>query len=434
MAPGEQGVSLPTAITLGNWQDPPFNRSAFWQTRELLPTHRVGRGDGPVRDLPVGTSGADPMAVAVGRADGTEATVGDVMADTYTDAYVVLQDGELVGEWYAPQGGPDRPHALMSVTKSVVGCVAGNLVEQELLETQRPVTDYVPELLGSGYAGASVRDVLDMRTGVRFREDYTDPDAEFVALDEWIGWRPADTEEAPRGLYRYLATLGADGSSGGNFRYRSTDSDVLGWVCERAGSERMANLMSALVWAPMGAETDADLLCDGVGTAVHDGGLAATARDLARFGQLLLDNGSVPVADGEPRSVVPSRWLRQAWGVDSDLRTAFAATPTELTFPGGWYRNQFWFRPGEYGDVLLCLGIFGQMVHVCRRTRTVCVKLSTWPKPQDPFFLYDTCAAFDAVGGALAGRERSQGWRGLPGIVAGLSRAGGDEPTRDHGQ
>jgi hypothetical protein len=374
------------------------------------------------------------MAVAVGRADGTEATVGDVMADTYTDAYVVLQDGELVGEWYAPQGGPDQPHALMSVTKSVVGCVAGNLVEQELLETQRPVTDYVPELLGSGYAGASVRDVLDMRTGVRFREDYTDPDAEFVDLDEWIGWRPADTEEAPRGLYRYLATLGADGSSGGNFRYRSTDSDVLGWVCERAGSERMANLMSALVWAPMGAETDADLLCDGVGTAVHDGGLAATARDLARFGQLLLDNGSVPVADGEPRSVVPSRWLRQAWGVDSDLRTAFAATPTELTFPGGWYRNQFWFRPGEYGDVLLCLGIFGQMVHVCRRTRTVCVKLSTWPKPQDPFFLYDTCAAFDAVGGALAGRERSQGWRGLPGIVAGLSRAGGDEPTRDHGQ
>jgi hypothetical protein len=184
----------------------------------------------------------------------------------------------------------------------------------------------------------------------------------------------------------------------------------------------------------MGAEADADLLCDGVGTAVHDGGLAATARDLARFGQLLLDNGSVPRADGEPRGVVPSRWLRQAWGVDSDLRTAFAATPTELTFPGGWYRNQFWFRPGEYGDVLLCLGIFGQMVHVCRRTRTVCVKLSTWPKPQDPFFLYDTCAAFDAVGGALAGRERSQGWRGLPGIVAGLSRAGGDEPTRDHGQ
>lgn len=431
MTAGEPGGGLPAAVTLENWQDPPFNRSAFWQTRELLPTHRVDRGSGPVRDLPVRASGPDPLTVAVVRADGSEATVGAVLADTYTDAYVLLQDGELVTQWYASAGGPDRPHALMSVTKSVVGCVAGILVEQGLLEPQRPATDYLPELLGSGYAGSTVRDLLDMRTGVRFREDYTDPEAEFFDLDEWIGWRPVDTADAPRGLYRYLATLTAEAGSGGSFRYRSTDSDVLGWVCERAGGARMATLMSTLVWAPMGAEHDADLLCDGVGTAVHDGGLAATARDLARFGQLLLDNGSVPIG-GEPRSVVPARWLRQAWGVDSDLRTAFAATPTELTFPGGWYRNQFWFRPGEYGDVLLCLGIYGQMVHVCRRTRTVCVKLSTWPEPQDPIFLYDTCAAFDAVGGALSGREPSPGRRGMPGIVSGLSRAGGDEPTRDH--
>ena len=91
--------------------------------------------------------------------------------------------------------------------------------------------------------------------------------------------------------------------------------------------------------------------------------------------------------------------------------------------PGGWYRNQFWFRPGQYGDVLLCLGIYGQMVHVSRRTRTVCVKLSSW-QPQNPGFLENTLRAFDAIGGALTGRQPGDDRHRLPGIVAGVSRHG----------
>ena len=116
--------------------------------------------------------------------------------------------------------------------------------------------------------------------------------------------------------------------------------------------------------------------------AIHDGGLAATPRDLARFGLMLLDGGVVPDrAADTPRAVIPARWLRDGWGVDSDIRSAFAESPTELAYPGGWYRNQFWFRPGPNGDVLLCRGIHGQLVYVSRRTRTVCVKLSHWPQP-----------------------------------------------------
>ena len=180
----------------------------------------------------------------------------------------------------------------------------------------------------------------------------------------------------------------------------------------------MADLMSGLIWAPMGAEYDAEVLCDGVGTAVHDGGLCVTARDLARFGQMLLDGGAVPDADGGTHPVVPSQWLRQAWGVDSDVRAAFAASPAELALPGGWYRNQFWFRPGEQGDVLLCLGIHGQMLHVSRQTRTVCVKFSTWPVAQNPAYLQDALHAFDAVGAVLSGKQRPAD-RWLPGVVSG---------------
>ena len=140
-----------------------------------------------------------------------------------------------------------------------------------------------------------------------------------------------------------------------------------------------------------------------------------------------------PYADGAggSRRVVPPRWLRQGWAVDADARAAFAASPAEASFPGGWYRNQFWFRPGEHGDVLLCLGIHGQMVHVSRRTNTVCVKFSTWPQAQNPAFIEESLRAFDAVGGVLAGRgprRSALGRRRLAGVVSGLSLRGDTAP------
>ena len=444
--PEVQGVP----VTARNWQDPPVNRWAFWHIGDILPTYRVARGDGPARDLPAapvvdgrpsddGPTGDRPsdgpaedraglLAVPVTRAGQSVGTVGEVLADTYTDAYLVLQDGGLVTEWYGPLGAPDRPHALMSVSKSVVGCVAAVLIDRGQLDPDREITSYVPELAASGYAGALVRHVYDMRSGVRFGEEYANPDSDIRRLDEWIGWQPGGHGSEPRGLYRFLATLQAEAPHGERFLYRSAESDVLGWVCERAAGRPMAGLISELIWVPMGAEHDAVLLHDGLGTAVHDGGLCATARDVARFGQMLLDGGLVPDGTGGARRVVPPQWLRRAWAVDSDARAAFAASPAEGAFRGGWYRHQFWFRPGDYGDVLLCLGIYGQMLHVSRRTNTVCVKFSTWPEAQNQAYLEDTLRAFDAVGGFLAGRD--PGRRRLVGVVSGLSRSGDTSPPR----
>jgi len=424
VGPEVQGVP----VTARNWQDPPVNRWSYWHVSEILPTYRVSRGDGPPRDLPAAPCAGGPglLAVPVTRADLSASTVGEVLDDTFTDAYLVLQDGELVTEWYGPLGAPDRPHALMSVSKSVVGCVAAVLIDRGQLDPDREITAYLPELAASGYAGALVRHVLDMRSGVRFLEEYANPESDIRRLDEWTGWQPSGGEGEPRGLYRFLATLQAEAPHGERFLYRSAESDVLGWVCERAAGRPMAELISELIWAPMGAEHDAILLHDGLGTAVHDGGLGATARDLGRFGQMLLDGGLVPDRAGGTRRVVPPQWLRRAWAVDSDTRAAFAASPAEWAFPGGWYRNQFWFRPGDHGDVLLGLGIHGQMLHVSRRTSTVCVKFSTWPQAQNPAYLEDTLRAFDTVGGFLAGRD--PGRRRLAGVVSGLSRSGDTSP------
>src|SRR6516225_8893135 len=181
----ERGPDDPGApVTAYNWQDPPFNRWAFWHVDEILPTYQVTRGDGPARGLPGSAAAPDLFGVPVTRTDGSAGTADEVLDDTFTDAYAVLQDGELVAEWYGPLGAPERPHALMSVSKSVVGCVAAVLIDRGQLDSQAPVTAYIPELAASGYAGASVRHVLDMRSGVAFLEEYANPQSDIRRMDE----------------------------------------------------------------------------------------------------------------------------------------------------------------------------------------------------------------------------------------------------------
>jgi CubicO group peptidase (beta-lactamase class C family) len=419
----------PAALDPENWQVYPDHQWAFWHAGELSP-RRIPRAE-VARVLEVASEPMDLGALEVGRVDGTSSCLSSILADTYTDACLVLQDGAVVLEDYGKLVDPGRPHALLSVSKSMVGCVAAVLVERGDLDPDRLLTHYLPELQNSGYRGATVRHVLDMRTGVRFSEEYTNAGSEIRELDRWIGWSQRSGGEGAHGLYAYLRTIQPGTTHGGTFHYRSADTDVLGWACERASGSEMAELLGSLLWQPMGAEHDADLICDGNGTAVHDGGLCATARDVARFGQLLLDGGVVPDALGGQRVVVPPRWLRQAWAVDADVRGAFAGAPAEQMFPGGWYRNQFWLRPGPHGDVLVCLGIYGQMIHVSRRTRTVCVKLSSWPDAQSPAYLQDTVRAFDAIGGALTRSDASDTRQRLPGVILGLHRKGGASPPHD---
>ena len=337
-------------VTLANWQDPPYSRWAFRHMRELIPSHPIpaagpagGLGGDQGSVLPGASRAPLPAASMplpdppVWRLDGSTATAAEVFADTYTDALVVLHDGQLVAERYDAGMTATTPHLLMSVSKSLVGCVAGVLAERELLDPAAPVTAYVPEAGSSGYAGATVRHLLDMRTGVAFRETYTELDAEVRVMERSMGWRPAQPGD-PAGAYPYLITLGQAGPHGGEFTYRSADSDMLGWVCERASGNRMADLISALIWQPMGAERDGEITCDPLGSAIHDGGVSATARDLARFGQLLVDDGYarggsgglggdqgfVPPGGGRAGGypVIPAAWLAATRDPGSGVREA----------------------------------------------------------------------------------------------------------------
>ncbi|MDN5549437.1 MAG: beta-lactamase family protein [Brevibacterium sp.] len=387
----DQTVPDAPVIDKDNWQDADNVRWSFQHVDQVLPTTPISRGTGPVAQLPADLQ--DLGSVEVPKTEFSEArSVRSVIEASDTDAWLVMHNGTVLTEEYFSTMGPDTEHLLMSVSKSLVGTVAGVLVGAGDLDPSRPVTDYVPELAASGYAGATVRHVLDMRSGIKFSENYLDPKSEVRQIEEAIGWSETKPAGQPTGMYDFLTTLEAKSEHGGVYEYRSCETDVLGWVCEKIAGESMQTLMSRVLWSRIGAEHDALIATDQYGVGMFDGGINTTLRDLARFGYLYANRGASLTGE----QVVPTSWIGDTLTGDADIRKAFADGPDDNRMPGGMYHNQFWF-PFPDSHAFLALGIHGQMIYMNPGANFVGVKLSSWGLPQDARKLFPTIRAFDAL-------------------------------------
>lgn len=387
--------SAPTVVDMTNWQLPENLRWSFQNIAEFLPTALISRGQGPASALPASPRELGCISLPSAYPEEPPMTVDSVMCATDTDGWMLLHKGQVLTESYFGEMAPETPHLLMSVSKSLVGTVAGALCDAGLLDPEATLTSYLPSLVGKGYDGATVRNLLDMRSGITFSEDYLDPQAEVRMLEEAIGWAPS-TDPGIIGMYTYLKTLPKKWEHGGVFEYRSCETDMLGWICEVAGGAPMPMLLSHLLWGKLGAEFDASIGIDQFGTGMFDGGINASMRDLARFGSLFVGDGTSLTGE----RVLSESWIEQTLAGASDSRTAFADSPGDNRMPGGMYRNQMWF-PYEGNDVVVCLGIHGQMIYVNRPAQVVAVKLSSWHYPQDAFKLFSTLRAFDAISKTL---------------------------------
>ena len=360
-------------VTLANWQDPPFNRWAFQHVRELIPSARVARGERVWR-LP--REERDLMRARVSTVGRRTTTLRRLLEDTYTDGFLVMHRGRVIMEHYDNGMTPDTRHLCMSVSKSVTSTAIGALVGRGALRPDDLVTAHIPELAGTSFEGATVRHLLDMRAGTRFNEEYGDLAADVRIYEQIYLWRPRATAGLPLSVTEYYGTLQNQGPHGGPFDYRSVLTDVLGWVLERAGGGRYADLVSSLLWAPMGAEHDAEITVDGLGHAMADGGFSCTLRDLARFGELMRRGG---------RGVVPRSWIRDILTPDDDQAAAFEASATEADAPGAYYRDCWWVidpaKPVYKGS-----GINGQHVLIHVPAQVVIAKFSTWPVAWDESF------------------------------------------------
>jgi CubicO group peptidase (beta-lactamase class C family) len=371
-----QGFPPPSEaqVTLANWRQAPFNRWAFHHVREIVPSADISNDPASVMELP-----AHPADLAAVPMPGEPRSLGAFLDETNTDGVAVLHRGQLIFEQYANGMTAESPHILMSVSKSLLGLLAGILVHRRDLDPDRPVTDYVPEVGETAYGGATIRHLLDMRAGVAFDEDYLAASGAIIAYRKAAGWNPRDPGDPPsdlRSFYRELTDR--TGPHGGPFTYVSPNTDLLGWAFERATGRRYADLISDLFWKPLGAAHSAYITVDPLGAPRCAGGVCTTVRDLARVGQLIVDGG----ARGGSQ-VVPESWIEDT--IAGGDPAAWSAGNGVEYFPGlsVRYRNQWYVREGGDAPLLFGVGIHGQNLFVDRARQVVIAKVSSQAVPMD---------------------------------------------------
>jgi CubicO group peptidase (beta-lactamase class C family) len=382
----------------GSYFQFPAMRWSVSNFRQLMPTVNVSRGLGTPVALP-STLRPDIDALQFTPLGAKEPmTWAQSLAATYTDGIVVMHRGRIVYERYFGVLKDDGQHGAMSVTKSVVGTLGAMLVAEGKLDADRPVADYVPELAKSAFGNATVRQVLDMTTGLKYSEDYADPNAEVWAHAQAGNPLPKPRDyTGPRSYYEFLQTVQPEGRHGDGFGYKTVNSDVLGWVISRATGRNVAQLLSERIWRRLGAEQDAYFTVDSIGTPFAGGGLNTGLRDLARFGEMLRNDGRFAGRQIVPKAAVDD--IRR--GGD---KQAFAKGGYPML--QGWsYRSMWWVTHNDHG-AFMARGVHGQRVYIDPKAEMVIVRYASHPvagnSANDPV----TLPAFDALGRHLLAQRR----------------------------
>lgn len=372
-----------------DWDRPPWNRWSFQHMREILPTVEVWRGNGHRKPLERNERDLDELAVR--DSFGNATTLAGLLDETFTDGFLVLKDGAVAYERYF-NGMTERTlHLSQSMAKSVTGMVAGILVGRGLLDPAAEITAYLPELAQTGWRGATLQQVLDMTTGVRFSEEYTDPTSDIGQVDVASGWKPVPPTADPNFIwpaYMWDLIRGLKDTvrpHGAAFEYRSIETDVLAFAMERVTGKRLAELVSEEIWQKIRADESANFTVDSAGYALADAGFSATLRDYARFGQMILEHGA---------GIVSPEWIEAT-------RNGTHPPDFNPSLPQGSYRNMFWIED-PHSRTLMCIGVFGQLIAIDFDHAMVAVKLSSYPDFINTAFSIATHQAIHAIARALS--------------------------------
>ncbi len=358
----------PEGVTGATWQFGPLNRWAYTHLREVLPTKDIPNDYKTVRPLAGLDTAASELDIVI---DGQSVKLSDAMKRTYMDGLLVMKDGRVIAEVYDGTLTPERTHLLWSVSKTVTGLTAASVAADGLIDLNKTVADYVPELASTGWGGNSLRTILDMRDTSDWNEDYAAPDSTVRRQDcaDGLLTGPGCEGVPVVGNYVFLPGVGRDDSREDTFVYKSGTTDVMAWVLERATGKRFADLVSERIWKPMGAERSAAITVDVSGFTLASGGMMATLRDLARIGQLIVNRGHA----GD-RQVVPAEWIDDIFYQPGDPSWS-------LPVPAGtapYYRSFVW-GVGDGDGTVQARGVHGQVIDISPSTDTVIAVFSSWP-------------------------------------------------------
>jgi CubicO group peptidase (beta-lactamase class C family) len=364
-------------VRRGNFMTAPANRWAFQHIRELQPTREISRGDEPASKL-------ESVPLDLGKVTGTVRegrviSLDQLVEEAHTDAMLVMHKGRIVYERYLNGQTARTQHQMFSATKSFVGTLMLMLIEEGKVDPTQTVASLVPELKDSAFGDATVQQVLDMTTAVDYREIYDDPTSEIwrygYVFGVW-GTPPADYK-GPLTIYDYLPTLKKEGTHGVGFHYVTPNTDVLGWIIRRVTGKAVDRNIEERLWQPIGAERDGYIWLDGAGNEMAGGGLNITARDAARFGQMILHKGRFNGRQVIPEAVA-TRILRPG---DPEKFTHFYKQFRDTEWYGtiGYGYHDQWWTFNNAHKTTSAIGVHGQYIWLDPIAEMVVVKQSSSP-------------------------------------------------------
>jgi CubicO group peptidase (beta-lactamase class C family) len=351
----------------------PQIRWSLSHMRELVPTAAIWRGSGAASALGATTPGSEAAIDLMSFKDmhGRTLTWPKSLQDTYTDGIVVLHRGRRVYERYFGALQPQVQHSCFSITKSYAATLAATLIHERALDENKTVPHYLPEMSGTAYQDATLRQVLDMQTGVAYSELYADPKAHIWDYTRAGGLRSRPRNYAgPTNFYEYLQTLRPEGEHGAAFAYKTINTEVMCWVMKRVTGIALPDMLSDRIWSRIGCEEDGYITVDSIGVPMGGGGLSASLRDLCRFGELMRCEGAWHGQQVIPAEVVAD--IRRG----SDPRKFAKAEYTLL--PGYSYRNMWWVAHNPLG-LFEGRGIHGQRLYIAPQAELVIARFASHP-------------------------------------------------------
>ncbi len=357
-APDEAGYGAAEAYPSGtraNWFQKRFLVGSFTAMEKIFSVREVKAG-ATARSLPAADKPLDWSGIA------------QYLATQPATGLLILKDGKVLAEHYQYGRKAEDRFTSFSMAKTLVGLgIGAALADGKITSLDDPVDSYEPELAASAWKGVSIRQVLNMASGVKFDETYDTPNSDIARLSRpWSRGEGSLIAELKRLTER-------DATPGDRFRYVSANTQVLAHVLVRVTGKALSDYIGERLWVPLGAEADAAWIVDPVGMEAAYCCLSARLRDFARIGQLLLDDG---VVDG--RRLIPDGWVAAATTVrlrDGHLR------PRRAT-PYFGYGYQTWVFPDQLGYALL--GVRGQAVFVYPPLRLIMAQTAVWPSATEP--------------------------------------------------
>lgn len=357
----------------------------FRRMDEVFPTRAFHRA-APVYEIPVGERVSLPATYRfAGRAMDTQA----FLAEVDTTGLIVIRDGRVIHEAYWRGNDPSTHWISWSVGKSFLSALIGVAVgEGKIQSIEDPLTKYAPELRGTAYDGVSIKNALQMSSGVRWNEDYSDRNSDVARFGRTLAFGGSMVEFA-----RTLSRAHAPGTVN---KYNSMDAQVLGLVLRNATGTSPSTYLEERIWSKIGAAGDGYWVLDDSGAELAAGGVIVTLRDYAKFGLLYLNEGN-----WNGVQLVPLDWVRASHRPDAPQLVPGQRDSSDST----WGYGYLWWLPQTADGPYAAAGIYNQFVYIDPARRLVIAKTSAnhaygTDNTERSFREDETIALFEAIAAA----------------------------------